>query len=215
MERIGRYDASGFVEGQFEPGSRGRVLRNLIGIKRKREMEAVESRELLRTTEALIHLYDRDHRFTAEDLRTMHRQWLGHIYEWAGNYRNVNLAKGGFTFAAAHLVPKLMDQFEKQFLAVYTPCIMSRTNETIHAISAVHVEFLLIHPFREGNGRLARLVASLMALQAGYPILDFGMLKGKRKQDYFIAIRSGLDRRYDPIEKIFGELFEQTLRPKR
>jgi cell filamentation protein len=212
MERTGRYDTSGYVEGQFEPGSHGRVLRNLIGIKRKREIEALESRELLQTTEALIYLYDRDHRFTAEDLRTMHRQWLGHIYEWAGNYRNVNLAKGGFTFASAHLVPRLMDQFEKQFLAIYTPCRMSGIDETIHAISAVHVEFLLIHPFREGNGRLARLFASLMALQAGFPLLDFGMLKGRRKQEYFMAIQYGLDRRYEPMEKIFGEVIERTLR---
>ena len=48
MERTGRYDISGLVEGQFEPGSRGRVLRNLIAINRKREMDAIES-NVLRT----------------------------------------------------------------------------------------------------------------------------------------------------------------------
>ncbi len=212
MKSSGRYDASGIIEGQFEPGSRGRVSRNLIGTKRKREMDAVESKELVRTVEKLIRVYDENHRFNALDLCNMHKEWLGRIYEWAGHYRRVNLAKGGFTFAAAHVIPPLMAEFEERCLAVYTPCRMGAKNEMIHALAAVHVELLLIHPFREGNGRLARLLASLMALQAGLPLLDFGMLKGGRKQEYFTAVQSGLDRNYGPMEKIFDEVIERTLR---
>jgi len=212
MKRSDRDYTSELTEGQFEPGSQGRVLRNLLGNKRKKEMGAVESTELLRTTEKLIRLYDGNHRFNAEDLCSMHKEWLGRIYEWAGNYRKVNLSKGGFPFAAAHLIPKLMEQFEKEYLVVYTPCRMTGRNEMIHAIAVVHVELLLIHPFREGNGRLARLFASLMALQAGSPLLDFRMLRGKRRQEYFMAIRCGLDRNYGPMEKIFGEVIERTLR---
>jgi len=40
-----RYDTSGLIDGQFEPGPGGRVLKNLLGIKRKREMDQVEARE--------------------------------------------------------------------------------------------------------------------------------------------------------------------------
>ena len=43
MKKNGRYDISGLIETQFEPGSRGRVLKNLLCIKRKREMEEIES----------------------------------------------------------------------------------------------------------------------------------------------------------------------------
>jgi cell filamentation protein len=42
-----RYDASDLEEAQFEPGSRGRVLKNLLGIKSQREMDWVEQREQL------------------------------------------------------------------------------------------------------------------------------------------------------------------------
>jgi hypothetical protein len=42
-----RYDASGLVEAQFEPGSRRRVLKNLLGIKRKHEMDRMEGLEQL------------------------------------------------------------------------------------------------------------------------------------------------------------------------
>ncbi len=43
---------------------------------------------------------------------------------------------------------------------------------------------------REGNGCVARLLATLMALQAGLPPLDFGELKGKKRKEYFAAIRA-------------------------
>ncbi len=215
MKRSGRYDVSGLIEGQFESGSQGRVLRNLIGIKSKREMDTVESNELIRTFRKLLGVYDKNHRFTTADLCTMHREWLGGIYEWAGTYRQVNLAKGNFTFAAARMIPGLMVEFEHQYLTVYTPCRMAARNEIIHTLAAVHVELLLIHPFREGNGRLARMLASLMALQAELPPLDFAMVKGRKKQEYFIAVQSGLDWNYGPMEKIFDEVIERTLRSRK
>lgn len=164
MKRSGRYDTSELTEGQFEPGSQGRVLRNLIGIKRKREMGAVESTELLRTTERFIRLYGGNHRFTAEDLCSMHKAWLGRIYEWAGNYRNVNLAKGGFPFAAARLIPKLMAQFEKQCLAVYTPCRMPERNDMIHAISRGACGVAAHSPFpgrKRSTGKTFRILDGL------------------------------------------------------
>jgi len=60
-----------------------------------------------------------------------------------------------------------------------------------HALAAVHTEFILIHPFREGNGRVGRMLAIVMAAQAGYPALDFGHLKGMKKQEYFRAVKAG------------------------
>ena len=65
MKKGGHYDASGLIEAQFEPGSRGRVLRNMLGIKSKREMDQVEAQEQLRTLEELVRIYDQTHRFAA------------------------------------------------------------------------------------------------------------------------------------------------------
>ena len=64
MKKGGRYDATGLVEGQFEPGSRGRVLKNLAGIKSRRKMNEVESQayvhaiaELTKTLRANTPIY--------------------------------------------------------------------------------------------------------------------------------------------------------------
>jgi cell filamentation protein len=212
MKKGGHYDASGLIEAQFEPGSRGRVLRNLLGIKSKREMDQIEAQEQLRTLEELVRIYDQTHRFTAADVRRIHKIWLGSIYAWAGNYRQVNLSKGDFPFAAANQIPRLMIEFEKGPLRAYTPCRFTEMNEIARTIAVVHTELLLIHPFREGNGRVARLLAVLMALQAGLPPLDFGNIKGRKRQEYFRAVQAGLDRDYKPMEKVFSAVIRKTRR---
>jgi cell filamentation protein len=60
--------------------------------------------------------------------------------------------------------------------------------------------------------RAARLLAILMALQAGLPPLDFGSIKGRNRKEYFAAVRAGLDRDYKPMEKVFSDVIRRTQR---
>lgn len=215
LKKGGRYNTSKLVEAQFEPGSHGRVLKNLLRVTRKRAMDQVEVREQLRALEELIGLYDEHHRFTAADVRRIHRIWLGPIYAWAGGYRQVNVSKGDFPFAAARQIPHLMTELEKGPLREFTPCRFAPPDEVVRAIAIVHAELMLIHPFREGNGRVGRFLAILMALQAGLPPLDFGGIKGRKRLEYFAAVRAGLDRNYGPMERVFSGVVQRTLRRSR
>ena len=70
---------------------------------------------------------------------------------------------------------------------------------------------MLIHPFREGNGRLARIFSTLMALQAGLPLLDFGLIAGVKKEAYFAAIQAGMDKNYQLMEKLFADIIERSV----
>ena len=74
-----------------------------------------------------------------------------------------------------------------------------------------NVELMLIHPFREGNGRLGRMLATLMALQAGLPILDFSDWDGEKRESYFIAVRAGMDRDYCSMQELFAGIIENSL----
>lgn len=199
-------------ETQFEPGSHGRVLKNLLGIKKKREMDTLEWQKLEETHKQVTLRYGKNHCFTAEDICKIHKLWLGDIYSWAGQYRQVNMEKDGFPFAAARQVPLLMKKFENDQLKKFTPCAFDSLDQVATAIAVTHAEFILIHPFRDGNGRLGRLLAWLMALQAGLPPLDFGAIEGKKRQEYFAAVRSSLDRNYELMEKIFISVIRRTLK---
>jgi len=206
MKKSGRYKTSSMIEDQYEPGSRGRVLKNLPGITTKKGIDTVETREYLRVTDQLLQHFDRKHCFTAEDICLMHQAWLGSIYKWAGHYRQVFISKGGFSFSAPAFIPQLMDAFEKETLSRYTPCIFTAREAVIAALATVHTELLLIHPFRDGNGRLARQLAVLMGFQAGLPFLDFSILRGVKRRSYFAAVAAGLDRNYAPMMNIFSDV---------
>ncbi|HWR59909.1 MAG TPA: Fic family protein, partial [Thermodesulfovibrionales bacterium] len=136
------------------------------------------------------------------------------IYGWAGAYRQVNVSKGDFNFAASKHIARLMEDFEKVFLHRHAPCNFKTRERVIKALAEVHVELVLIHPFREGNGRVARVLAILMAMQAELPPLDFTGIVGKRKKDYIAAVQTGMERDYAPMEDIFESVIRKTLKTR-
>lgn len=212
----GRYRAHG-PQAEFEPGSGGRVLRNRLGIKRVRVIEQAESEALLAVQEWAVGHFSAEHRFTSKDIRLLHRRWLGEIYPWAGEYRRVNVSKGGFMFAPAGQVERLMDEFSGKELATLTPCAGMDESDLITALARTHAEFVIIHPFREGNGRCARLLSWLMALQAGLPALDFTPLAGRGKAAYIAAVQQAVGGDYAPMEECFRRVIRRTFRlyPRR
>lgn len=138
MIRGKKYDVSGLLEAEFELGSRKQVLRNLLGIKNKREMDQKE----------------------AQDIHKIYKIWLGRIYGWAGEYRQVNISKGGFKFASAVHIPALMEELEKDALRKFTPCRFKSTEEIAEALAVVHIELVLVHPRRvnESDSGSIRLI---------------------------------------------------------
>jgi cell filamentation protein len=203
-----KYEATG-LEAEFEPGSRGRVLRNLLGITRVRDMNEAESQALELAQEAALDRYGADHRFTAADICALHRLWLGPIYSWAGKYRSVDISKDGFPFAHAQLIAGLMMELESGALSQHTPCRKANYVDVARALAEVHAELIIVHPFREGNGRLARLLALLMALQAGLPPLNFSPLTGRGKRAYIAGIHAAMNRDYLPLTAMFLRVIER------
>ncbi len=210
-----RYTTIGNPELEYEPGSNRRVLRNLLGVKRKHEMDQVEYEALLRAQRAYLERVTPETQFTAQMLCQMHRDWLGEIYEWAGRYRNVDMEKEGFRWPPATRVPEHMERFESTLLRVYTPCRPAPIHEIALRIAIIHAELLFIHPFREGNGRLSRWLADLMAMQANYPPPDYGFTgKGSkaRRSAYLQAVIRGYLQDYEPLTVFFLEALRRSLR---
>lgn len=198
-----RYQVTG-PEGEFEPGSGDQVLRNLLGITSPEDMGDLELGLLGQLYEEVLVQDFPDRPLQVDDLRAWHRLWLGNVYRWAGQERSVNMGKGGFQFAAAGQVPRLLVEFERQCLQCWTPCSRLAPEELAHAIAVTHVEFILIHPFREGNGRLSRLLADVMAVQAGREPLDYSAWE-RRKSEYIGAIHAGLMGNFGPMTGLVAE----------
>ena len=184
-----RYKTVGNVEALFEPG--GSVLKNKLGIRSRKAMDALEFEALRRTQIHLLGTVTAKTRLNCAMIRSAHKHFLGRLYDWAGKYRTVNLSKSGFIWPPATLIERNMDLFEKVVLRKRTPCLPGPPKKVAEAIAIVHAEFLLVHPFREGNGRIARLIADIMALQAGYGPLGFDFHSRADQRRYIEAVKRG------------------------
>ena len=106
---------------------------------------------------------------TAEGYRSLHKHLFQDLYEWAGQDRSVNIAKGGSRFAAppyiAHELDKLFSDMaaRNDLRGLSRDDFFDRLGHHINELNA-------IHPFREGNGRTMRHHAAQVAREAGHPI---------------------------------------------
>ena len=116
-----RYSVEG-SEGEFQPGSNGKVLRNKLGITDPAEIDAAELELLLQLYSYVIEQVGADVPLTVAMIMEWHRKWLGNLYDWAGMARSVNLSKDDFPFAAAQQLPSLLTAFDIKCLARLTPC---------------------------------------------------------------------------------------------
>ncbi len=100
----------------------------------------------------------------------------------------------------------------RQHLKTMTPCRAAGIDETARMLAIVHAELLLIHPFRDGNGRAARVLSTLMALQADYPPLDYGGIKGRKKREYIASVHAAMGQDYEPMERVFISVLRRSLK---
>lgn len=196
---MSKYEIGG-IQGRFQAGSNDQVLENKLGITDPAERDEAELVLLGKLYEDVL-LHDLPNgQVKVADLKKWHYRWLGNLYEWAGEERSVNMSKGDFHFAVATQIPQLLEKLEREYLQRYTHCIGYDDKQIAEAVAIVHVELILIHPFRDGNGRLSRLLADVMMAQAGYPPLDYTSWD-KNKPEYFLAIRQGMDMNYAPMKQ--------------
>lgn len=87
---------------------------------------------------------------TFRGLQQIHAYIFGGLYDFAGKMRTVNIAKGSFQFAMAHFLPDTLATIERM------------PENTFDDIVDKYVEMNVAHPFREGNGRSARIWLDLM-----------------------------------------------------
>lgn len=187
-------------------------MRNTQGIKSIRLASAIESDLLALAYSDSIRWMETDTVFTAGLIAGMHRTWLETLYPMAGKFRVVDLSKAGFSFCHALYIPDQMARFEVDHLARCTPC-SGTFPEVTEKIASIHAELLMIHPFRDGNGRLARWIADLMALQAGLPPPKYD-LGGSKNQPYFSALRRGYLGDVTELAELFASWIERAQRQR-
>src|SRR3989344_2146527 len=153
--------------------------------------------------------------FTESTIKHFHKELLkysekdkGHLGEYKKGENKVEMFNASgkslgviFDTTPAYLTPKQMQElldWTKEVLAL----------KTIHPLLIIGnflVEFLAIHPFQDGNGRLSRILTNLLLLKSGYayaPYVSHEKLVEDNKAEYYVALRKSQKKLKDEASDI-------------
>lgn len=106
-------------------------------------------------------------------LQAIHRYLFEDIYDFAGQIRTVNLAKGNFRFAPVMYLEAALENIDNM------------PQSTFDEIVEKYVEMNVAHPFREGNGRSTRIWLDLLLKAELNQVIDWSKVE---KEDYLLAM---------------------------
>lgn len=110
---------------------------------------------------------------TFETLKMIHKYLFEEIYEFAGQLRKVNIAKGNFRFTPLTYLEEAIKNIEKMPQSTYEEIIEK------------YVEMNIAHPFIEGNGRSTRIWLDLILKKELNVVIDWSKVD---KTDYLLAM---------------------------
>ena len=130
---------------------------------------------------------------TAKGLQQIHGYIFGGLYDFAGQIRTLNIAKGGFAFAPAAYLDGALAHIE------------AMPEDSLEAIVNKYVEMNVAHPFMEGNGRSTRIWLDLILKKNLKQCVDWSQID---KTEYLNAMRESMDDPHRIFELLQGALTE-------
>lgn len=110
---------------------------------------------------------------TTKGLCDIHKFLFNEIYSFAGEIREVNLAKGNFRFAASMYLKDVLFRID------------SMPEDTFENIIKKYIEMNIAHPFREGNGRSTRIWLDMILKNRIGKVIDWSKID---KEEYLLAM---------------------------
>ena len=151
------------------------ILQNKLGLTSEAELARAE--EKLSKTRALelydTGLLDTFEAGTFKGLAAIHKCLFGDVYEFAGQMRTVNIAKGNFRFAPVMYLRPALESID------------AMPQSSFDEIIEKYVEMNVAHPFREGNGRATRIWLDLILKNKLHKIVDWNQID---KDEYLNAM---------------------------
>lgn len=174
------------------------VLKNKLNIKASEPLAEAE-REITSIRIAVAKLTPIKGHFDLKHLQKIHRFVFGDIYTWAGKLRHVYISKGNQFCLAINLEAYAQNLFQK----LENEHFLIGCRESVpHRLAWYLSEINVLHPFREGNGRVQRLFIEYLASVAGYRV-DFSDVS---THEMIVASADSFACDYDAIYEMFDRI---------
>ena len=151
------------------------ALENKLGITSSPELSEAEERISKKKALELFEngILDTLEAGTFSALKAIHKYLFDDIYDFAGEVRTVNIAKGNFRFAPVMYLEAALENIDKM------------PQSTFDEIVEKYVEMNIAHPFREGNGRSTRIWLDCIFKKELGKVVDWSKVD---KEDYLLAM---------------------------
>jgi len=165
-----------------------------------------EDFKLLEVYDDIVCHFDISQIFGFDKVKKWHEDIFKTIYPFAGELRTVEMCKGNdnefwvwrleFLNGITELDELIKNISKKEYKDI---------KSIAYDLSILLSEFLFIHPFREGNGRISRLLSDVILAKNGFPMIGLNLKKG---DSYIQRVHSGYEKDYNPL----AELLEQKIK---
>lgn len=179
------------------------VLRGDIPPKaRKRDVLEVENMK-----KCIDFLFEYEGEIDEKMVLKLHLIEMGGVLPDAGKYRRVNVRVGNYFPPIFQEVPVKMAEFFKWYESVKTVL------HPFELAALVHLKFVKIHPFSDGNGRISRLLMNFVLLRDGYPLLN---IFDAEKMLYYLVLRkvdyTGKEKPFvDYLFQVYASQYEEFI----
>lgn len=183
---------------------------NKLSITDPLELHAIENELLIQAYELFYHRIDKHTLFNEEYFITLHKATFSSLYEWAGEYRTLDMTKGDSRFC---LALHLHDASKKIFHELSSDNEIHRGDELpkdyfAKKLAYYKCELIALHPFYELNGRITRMFFDMIAAYNGYKFIDYSQISPEAYIDASIECVQFADG--EKMEKIILEGLHQT-----
>lgn len=179
------------------------VLMNRLGIRDAEELKKAE-REITSVRLANTRVHKIKGNFDLQHLMDIHKYIFQDIYDWAGEIRWVNIAKGNMFCNYPFIEANAENLFRKLKQEKY----LKETSENDMPLRLAYYlsEINVIHPFREGNGRTQRLFIEYLAEENGYSV-DFSQVTS---DEMIRASAEAFACQYDSMNQLFQRITKKV-----
>ena len=175
-------------------------------------IDQAEARNLSHALDFLEELAGSSKRsITEADVRNLNHLVLSGIHDEAGSYRSVPVKISGseYSVPSPESLPAQMRDYCQWLANVRVPSEESFASiEGFLAAGVAHTWFVMIHPFIDGNGRVARLLQNLILMRYGYPI---AVVTKEDRLRYYDVLETARTSDLTPLLLLVAECLDESL----
>lgn len=188
-----------------------------FGVIPRSKVVVLEREGVKKALQYVIKISGEKKQITPELINNVHREGFGFIFpDWAGKFRIIDVTVGEFQPPHYSRIPEfvkdLCDDLSERLK--HLSSLESGEKflaEVIELIAWFQHRFLWVHPFKDYNGRVGRLLTNLLALNLNLPLFELKAETGKDRDRYIQALKAADKQDYSKLEDLIAKALQESL----